>query len=340
MGAHIAGISIDECVKINHPSAALGTMCADSGSFLTPDKNNEDAMTTKAEHLLVHHIRQTLGMAWVSCEEMIRQIEYQAYKSIRELDETDSTYDLTAIRFVSNVEKAFREIGMLAERLGLPQTKADLVARRNSFGKMSGSALIEMHEDFYSPVLGELDATFEAMAVMVDGSATTGMSMLESILRNTAGIIADQDLLPSKELEVDQAIGKIVRYAFPDFVDKPQIDKAITRYKPDFGVKSLGALVEYKFAVDEAGVKVALEGISADMTNYGGDPNWGKFYAVIYTTLPLLHTDVLEEHFKSSFDRGDRWSIVFVNGPGRQGPKVKDPDKSKALRAARKRDAK
>lgn len=294
-------------------------------------------MTTKAEHLLVHHIRETLRAAWASSHEMIQQIEGQAYKSIEEIDETDTTYDLVEVTFVYNIEKAFREIGMLAERLGLPQTKADLVKRRKRIGNLTGSALIEMLEEFYSPVLGELDATFEAMAVMVDGSATTGMSMLESILKNTAAIIADQDLKAEKELDVDHAIAKIVRYAFPDFVDKPQINKAVTKYKPDFGVKSLGALIEYKFAVDEKGVKVALEGISADMINYAGDPNWGKFYAVIYTTQPILHTDVIEEHFRSSTNGGNRWSIIFVNGPGRQGPRTKDKDKVKALKAAQSR---
>ncbi|CAN7636648.1 hypothetical protein LJR234_005064 [Mesorhizobium amorphae] len=293
-------------------------------------------MTTKAEHLLVHHIRQTLKAAWATSYEMIQQIENQAYRSVDQLDQTDTTYDLAEASFVYNVEKAFREIGMLAERLGLPQTKVDLVARRKSIKKMTGAALIEMLEDFYSPVLGELDATFEAMAVMVDGSATTGMSMLESILKNTAGIIADRELDPQEELAVDHAIAKIVRYAFPDFVDKPQIDKAVTKYKPDFGVKSLGALVEYKFAVDETGVKVALEGISADMINYAGDPNWGKFYAVIYTTLPILHANVIEEHFRSKTKEGDRWSIIFVNGPGRQGPKLKDKEKAEALKTARK----
>ncbi|ESW95551.1 hypothetical protein X769_29060 [Mesorhizobium sp. LSJC268A00] len=295
----------------------------------------EETMTTKAEHLLVHHIRQTLKRAWATSYEMIQQIENQAYRSVDQIDQTDTTYDLAEVSFVYNVEKAFREIGMLAERLRLPQTKADLVARRKSIKKITGSALIEMLEDFYSPVLSELDATFEAMAVMVDGSATTGMSMLESILKNTAGIIADQGLVPQEELRVDNAIAQIVRYAFPDFVDKPQIDKTVTKYKPDFGVKSLGALVEYKFAVNETGVKVALEGISADMTNYAGDPNWGKFYAVIYTTQPILHANVIEEHFKSSITDGDRWSIIFVNGPGRQGPKVKDKDKTKALEAVR-----
>jgi hypothetical protein len=294
-------------------------------------------MTTKAEHLLVHHIRETLRAAWTSSHEMIQQIENQAYKSVEELDQTDTTYDLAEVMFVYYIEKAFREIGMLAERLGLPQTKADLVVRRKGIKNMTGSALIQMLEDFHSPVLGELDDTFEAMAVMVDGSATTGMSMLESILRNTAGIIADQNLNADKELDVDHAIAKIVRYAFPDFVDKPQIDKAFTKYKPDFGVKSLGALIEYKFAIDEKGVKVALEGISADMINYAGDPNWGKFYAVVYTTLPIPHVNAIEEHFKSSIKEGNRWSIIFVNGPGRQGMRVKDKDKTEALKAAQRR---
>ncbi|ODT06537.1 MAG: hypothetical protein ABS35_45805 [Kaistia sp. SCN 65-12] len=297
-------------------------------------------MIAKPEHLLVHHIRETLGAAWAACRDMIQQIENQAYRSVEELDQTDTSYDLAEVAFVYNVEKAFREIGMLAERLGLPQTKADLVARRNRLKTMTGSGLIEMLEEFYSPVLDELDATFHAMAVMVDGSATTGMSMLESILRNTAGIIADQELDAEKELDVDQAIGKIVRYAFPDFVNKPQIDKALVKYKPDFGVKSLGAVVEYKFAIDEDGVKVALEGISADMVNYAGDPNWGKYYAVIYTTQPILNASIIEEHFKSSLRGGDRWTIIFVNGPGRQGPKTKDPAKAKALRTARDRDTK
>lgn len=296
-------------------------------------------MPTKAEHLLVHHVRATLKDAWASCFAMIGQLENQAYKSVEELDETDSTYDLAEVTFVYNVEKCFREIGMLAERLGLPQTKADLVERRKGIKRMTGSGLIEMLEDFYSPIMIELNATFEAMAVMVDGSATTGMTMLESILRNTSGIISEQDICPEKESDVDGAIGKIVRYAFPDFVNKPEIDKAITKYKPDFGVKSLGALVEYKFAIDEAAVKIALEGLSADVINYAGDANWGKFYGVIYTTQPVLHTGVIQEHFKSSLKEGDRWTLIFVNGPGRQGPRMKDEKKAETLKEIQKRDA-
>jgi len=264
---------------------------------------------------------------------MINQIENQGYKSLDALDQTDFAYDLSEVRFVYNIEKAFSEIGMLAERLGLPQTKADLVTRRRSLKKMRGSALIDILEDFYSPVLVELDATFEAMAVMVDGSATTGMSMLESILNNTAVIISDQNLDPQNEIEVDRAISRIVRYTFPDLVEKPQINKAVTKYKPDFGVPSLGALVEYKFAVDEAAVKLALEGIAADMINYQGDPRWGKFYAVIYTTNPILSDEVLKEHFKSSLVNGDRWSLILRNGPGRQGPVVKNKEKVGVLKS-------
>ncbi len=111
-------------------------------------------MIGKAEHLLVHHIRETLGAAWTASHQMIQQIENQAYKSVQELDETDASYDLAEVTFVYSVEKAFREIGMLAERLGLPQTKADLVVRRKGLKKMTGSSLIEMLEEFYSPVLG------------------------------------------------------------------------------------------------------------------------------------------------------------------------------------------
>jgi len=54
-------------------------------------------------------------------------------------------------------------------------------------------------------------------------------------------------------------------------IDLPQ---SIKTYKPDLGVRSLQAAIEYKYANTKEKVKTALDAIYSDMRSYSGHSQW------------------------------------------------------------------
>ena len=111
---------------------------------------------------------------------------------------------------------------------------------------------------------------------MTNGKAIAGIDVFRTILQNTAAIVQSFDLrpTPTNEADVRRAIFEVLKFAFHDAIREIPIGHILKTYKPDLGVRSLMAAAEYRFASSEEEVKVALEGIYADMKGYAGNYEW------------------------------------------------------------------
>lgn len=267
----------------------------------------------REEILLADHISDTLQEA----EASVRKLGNWIDQNTGAHPEQEEEFVLESDVLKHNVEKTYRDCGILAERLNLPKF-VDKISEKleSSRGKLS-ELIVSPYDDgsFGCDALYQASVLFEPLSVMVRGNAITGLEVFRTILENTSKIIHERGLEPKKELTVRNEVLAIVSYAFRDATKDVSINKPMKVYKPDIGVPSLMAAAEYKFASSEQEVKTALDGISADMKGYGNDPSWRSFFAVIYMTRPFFTQKDVELHFRVS--RAElSWTPIVLVGPG------------------------
>ena len=168
-----------------------------------------------------------------------------------------------------------------------------------------------------SQSLGRVRSYYHSLATMTDSGAVTGLDVFRTILQNTAAIVRLKAVEPTKEAVVRDAIFEVLRISFHDAVREIPIGQLLKTYKPDLGVRSLMAAAEYKFCSSETELKKSVDEVYADMKGYEGHHEWRNFYAVFYTTAPILHQDRLEKEFVR-VKANANWTPIIVVGPGRR----------------------
>jgi hypothetical protein len=142
----------------------------------------------------------------------------------------------------------------------------------------------------------------------------TGISYLETILRNTAVVIHHRKITPKNETEVYKAVADICMAVYPGSCDlnSPFI-KIAGEYKPDILIPALNCAVEYKYAKTEAKLKSTIEGILADVQNYANHPVYKIFYAVFYVKPDIWGAQKFEEVWKDN-NFPPNWKGIYVVG--------------------------
>lgn len=219
------------------------------------------------------------------------------------------------------IEKLYRDIGILAERMHLPLL-ASSIATEFAMIKSDLARVEVTPYDIHlaSPHLERVRAVFHSIAVMTQGTEATGLDVFRTILENTPAIINLTGADPKKESDVQREVFKVLKIAFPDAVREPSISQVFKSYKPDFGVRSLMAAAEYKFAETKDEVRHALDGIYTDMKGYSGHYDWRTFYAVIYTTDTVVNPKEVAAEFQG-VKADTNWSPIVVVGKGKRKPK-------------------
>ena len=139
------------------------------------------------------------------------------------------------------VEKIFRDTGILAERLKLPLFRADIATARASFPNLADLVPTQYDVILHSEPLAAAEKMFDSLEALTDGRAITGLGVFETILENTAKIIEESGISPTKESEVRAQIRKVMRYSFRDVIAEIPLPSNVKIYKPDIGVRSLRA---------------------------------------------------------------------------------------------------
>jgi hypothetical protein len=237
----------------------------------------------------------------------VEELDAEGFSPLQEAQDTLEWY----------IERLYRDVGILAERMALPLVANQIV---KEFASIKKTTLTNMEPSPYdvhlvSPHLTRIRGHFDSIAVMTDGRAVTGLDTFRTILQNTAGIIKLTKIEPANEADVRNAVFNVLKIAFHDAIREIPIAQLLKTYKPDLGVRSLMAAAEYKFVEDEKQLKSALEGIYADMKGYGGHYEWRTFFAVIYTTDSILHPERLAEEFRGV--KADlSWTPILIVGKG------------------------
>ena len=281
----------------------------------------------REEQLLSASIAVTIGKARAAENELSHIMEGSTVEALDGSNNEELIGAEETLRFY--LEKLYRDVGILAERLGLPLFKAEVAEEFRSYTSIR---LLEMSHDpwdvgLHSAPLRKVRSFYKSLATMTDGRAVTGIDVFNTILQNTPAIIRAKGLEPANEADVRGAIFEVLKFAFHDAIREIPVGQLLKTYKPDLGVRSLMAAAEYKFADSEAEVKKSLDEIYADMKGYSGHYEWRTFFAVIYTTDALVHQKRLEEEFRG-VKVDINWIPIIVVGKGGRRKRASRTDPS------------
>jgi hypothetical protein len=260
---------------------------------------------------------------WLLAESIAQELE-QAQRALGEVDRLqhegaaagddpeDSRYELAKHALSWYVERSLRSIGALAERMGIASiavetTKA--IRNRKNLAKTDR----EFEGEIHCAALSHARACFAPLAAMTAAKNVTAHDVLRTILRSTGKIMAMKGP-PKNEAEVRNAVLEIFQLAFNDAVRDVPIPKRVSHYKVDIAVRSLRAAIEFKYVDSRDQMKIALEGVYADMRAYH-DREWETFYSVFYMTGPYYTQEEIDEEFLY-VDADKTWQPIVVQGPG------------------------
>ena len=169
---------------------------------------------------------------------------------------------------------------------------------------------------FYSPAQALLSSYTEILELNVangdESSVQTSLRILENLLNGTATILEDAQITPTCESDINRLMKPVIQAAFPGSIPSAPIATVMKTYKPELGVTSLGALVEYKFADNKEDMKQCVDGVFADSRGYTGDGKWNTFFAVFFQTGAYYNQADLDAQFKQC--GVEAWKVILVTG--------------------------
>lgn len=283
---------------------------------------------TPSERALAASIRQTIGKAYQVVSE-IEDLVHNGTMTGYEAWEIDDEIKERETGLGGYVQKLFREIKILAERLNLSDTVADI--KEATPTREGASETIHSPEgDYSSPHITTAIGFLESLEALSDGKDVTGLNIFETFLSNTAKVIAAFELEPKNEHGVQDAMAIALKFAFPDVVRDISISKNVKVYKPDFGVRSLRAAVEYKFIDSATEAKKALDETYTDMKGYAGTFEWRHFYAVYYMADAFVTQREIDAEYKLTKANSDWTPLVVVGRGARKRQRLAQKKKAKA----------
>ncbi|HEY4354687.1 MAG TPA: hypothetical protein VGN16_02990 [Acidobacteriaceae bacterium] len=264
----------------------------------------------------------------------LREMEYAQFGGSDDLGSYESPEDAMVYHF----NKLYEQLLVVLEAGDLPAARADLIANWANFKKLAGGLRhTDQFGDFNhltSPVVEYLDNLVSALQMTVSNNEIPSderltLANLQTMLRNTSVIVHRDGKPPSKESELQKIMHKYLRASFRGFTLKPQVNGALKNFKPDCGLLSVNAAIEFKIVREEKDAAIAFSGLVEDTGAYRGSKEWTRFFAVVYQAKPFIPDSELQEDMKRI--KAGRWSVILVNGPmRRQGKAAKTSSNRKA----------
>ncbi|WP_156470794.1 PD-(D/E)XK nuclease domain-containing protein [Gluconobacter japonicus] len=243
----------------------------------------------------------------------------EGFRSIDDVERDNPEMDEIDEMLRWYIEKIYRDVATLAERMSVPLTAQRIIAELDKIktGDLSDIEPTPYDVTQTSLHLDRIRGYFNSLAVMTQGTEVTGLDVFQNILENTPAIIKLTNTDPKKEADVQREVYKVLQIAFPDAMRELPIGQLMKTYKPDLGVRSLMAVAEYKYAATENEVRRALDGIYTDMKGYSGHYEWRTFFAVIYTIDTVVNPERLKAEFQG-MSADANWTPIVVVGTGAQ----------------------
>jgi hypothetical protein len=209
---------------------------------------------------------------------------------------------------------------VILEAAGMPESRASLVNRWGGFA--DGKKLEHTNDDpeserSESPALNFLEHLIDGLRLTVSETISSEeawtLTRLEAMLRDTPGLVHRRQNPPADEAELQKIMHDYLSACFSDFTYNPPIGGTLKNFKPDCGVRTVGAAIEFKIVHTKEEIAVAFSGIAEDTAGYRGSKDWTQFYSVIYQAEPFM----LESHLRSDLKRigAATWTPIVVNGP-------------------------
>jgi hypothetical protein len=208
---------------------------------------------------------------------------------------------------------------VVLEAADMPETRASLINAWRGFldGGLGHTNDNEEFQNCESPALTFLDRLIQGLRITVSEAISSEeawtLNRLEAMLRDTPGLVHRRPMPPANENELQKIMHDYLSACFPDFRPNPQIGGTLKNFKPDCGIASVGAAIEFKIVHNQEQMSIAFSGVAEDTAGYKGSKDWTRFYAVIYQAQPFM----LESQLRSDLKRigAARWIPIVVNGP-------------------------
>lgn len=256
---------------------------------------------------LVRDLERSFSQAW----DIFADYQYAL------MSNQDQSYYEEPLR--DHIKSIWVRLQFAYEALGLSDLLAELRAGFEAHRDSLTSVGMTMTGYPDSPSLSYLGMYFRPLKASVpsteEADRAVAVQQLERVLLGTPKLVKDRNLQPASEKDVRKAMYDLLIHFYPDTVREVSIAKQSKVYKPDIGVPSLKAAIEYKFVDSEKELKTALGGIYTDVAGYAGSEDWKVFFAVVYMTEPYFTQAQVEAEFKlSKVDRS--WKPLLVVGKG------------------------
>jgi hypothetical protein len=209
---------------------------------------------------------------------------------------------------------------IILEAAQMPDAKAELVAAWPKF-KAEKDGLNDVHFDddygsTHSVAFEYLEHLIEALRMTVTNEITSEqawtLTRLEAMLEDTPGLVHRRSAPPSKEKELQKIMHDYLSACFSDFIPDPEIGGSIKNFKPDCGILSVGAAIEFKLAHTKQQAIVSFTGVVEDVGGYRGSKDWTRFYAVMYQAQPFILKSQLQSDLKRI--KAATWKAILVHG--------------------------
>jgi hypothetical protein len=283
---------------------------------------------------VVEHALGELDRILSAAKSALRQVEAETF-NLR--SDEDGGYEEPLFALESHLEHLHDLLMVVLEAAEMPETRASLIeawseftAQKHALRKTIDNSQFESSE---SPALTFLQRMVQGLRISVAGETSSEeawtLNRLEDMLWDAPRLVHGRKQRPKNEKELQKIMHDYLHAAFPDFTSKPQIGGALKNFKPDCGIASVGAAIEFKIVHNKDQVAVAFSGIAEDSAGYKGSKDWTRFYAVLYQAQPFMSRSNIRSDMKRI--GATTWTPVLVNGPTGRKPK-----KAKSARSARK----
>jgi hypothetical protein len=206
----------------------------------------------------------------------LRQVEAEVFRI--DLTDEGGWYEFPRLALAGHLQDLYDILSVVLEAAEMPETRAQLIRSWQKFA--SGNQGLQRTTDDQQFQACESPA-LNFVQHMIDGlrmSVTTGISReeawtlrrLEEMLRDTPALVHRRENRPANEEQLQKIMHDYLSACFPDFRLNPPISGILKNFKPDCGIASIGAAIEFKIVHKREDVAVAFSGVAEDSAGYRG----------------------------------------------------------------------
>jgi len=210
-------------------------------------------------------------------------------------------------------------VSFLLELLGLKRQSKSFELKFKAVANSVSN--VKYFDEYVGPSTDAYDLLYQYISSLKPMFASNskmdgGRSVLTNILQQASYYIRETNQLPKTEPQLQKAMLVPLKMAFPDVIRDPHQPKQTKNYKPDFGIESIDASIEFKFISDSNKASSALGELYEDMKGYKCHSRH-MCYGLIYMTEPFLSQATVDAELKT-VDAAANWKVFVVTGSAMQ----------------------